>query len=240
MVKFIMRTLWLHHSLTYLCSLQTPPVLHPAQKHARFRALLVIPLPRLTLCIPRVPGTVLSMFAEILLTSQLASTSTNDRLVCVRPSPCVRASFTLCACVLHLVCVRPSPCVRASFTLCACVLHLVCVRPSPCVRASFTLCACVLHLVCVRPSPCVRASFTLCACVLHLVCVRPSPCVRASFTLCACVLHLVCVRPSPCVRASFTLCACILHLGIVTFSYGRHSPLCRLLVMNVYCRLPHD
>ena len=86
---------------------QTPPVLH-----ARFSALVVIPLPGLTLCIPRVPGSVLSMFVEILLLAlQLASTSTNDRLVCVRPSPrhsylFVRAPFSLSA-VCH-ECVLPS------------------------------------------------------------------------------------------------------------------------------------
>ena len=61
-----MRTLWLHHSSTYLCSLQTPLVSHTEQKHAMFRALVVIPLPSLTLCIPHVFDTVLNMFAEIL------------------------------------------------------------------------------------------------------------------------------------------------------------------------------
>ena len=76
MVKFVMRTLWLHHSLTYVFA-----------TNARFRALIVIPLSDLTLCLFRVSDIVLSMFVEILLlTLQLASTSTNDRLVCVHPS----------------------------------------------------------------------------------------------------------------------------------------------------------
>ena len=61
---------WLHQSFTYCSSLQTPAVLHPAQKQVKLRDEIASPVastPGFTLCMDLVPGMVFSMFAVTVL-----------------------------------------------------------------------------------------------------------------------------------------------------------------------------